>query len=127
MITLFHQPRLQPSIRALGLLKRISAEASATATEDQASDHAQESKVERAEFELDVQEEPPTSDQLRSILEYLGAGRAKDVVDGSRDVTDAVKRLAEDRGRFKAPVVCYQAELRYRRLCEPVRGQIEPR
>lgn len=87
------------------MLKRLSAEAAETATEDQASDHSSHNKVQRAEFDLDVQEEPPTSDQLRSILEYLGTNRAKDVVDGSRDVSDAIKRLTEDRKRFRAPVV----------------------
>jgi Protein of unknown function (DUF1687) len=97
-------------VKALSLLKRLSAQASETATEDQASNHEAHNKIQRAEFELDIQEEPPTTDQLRSILEYLGANRAKDIVDGSRDVTDAVKRLTEDRKRFRAPVVSSKLE-----------------
>jgi hypothetical protein len=102
---LFHQPKLQPSVRALALLKQISAEASETATEDQASDHSHQNKIQRAEFELDIQEEPPTGDQLRSILEYAGINKAKEIVEGSHDVNDAVKRLQEDHKRFRAPVV----------------------
>lgn len=105
MITLFHKPSSQASIRALAKLKQISASASETATEDQASDHTHQNKVQRSEFELNVTEDPPTSDQLRSILEYVGSDRAKDLVEGSRDTLDAIKRLKEDGKKFKAPVV----------------------
>ncbi len=105
MITLFHQPKLGASQRALNLLKQLSAQASETATEDQASNHDAQNKLQRSEFELNVTEDAPTSDQLRTILEYLGAGRAKDIVEGSSSTSDAVMKLQEDRKRFKAPVV----------------------
>ena len=61
--------------------------------------------MQRTEFELDITEDAPTSDQLRSILEYVGARKAKDIVDGARDEADAIRKLSEDKGRFKAPVV----------------------
>ncbi|MCJ1445195.1 MAG: hypothetical protein MMC23_005700 [Stictis urceolatum] len=105
VITLFHSPKAQPSIRALALLKQISAQASETATEDQASDHTHQNKTQRSEFELNVTEDIPTSDQLRTIFDYVGANKAKELVEGSHDVSDAIKRLQEDRKRFKAPVV----------------------
>lgn len=109
VITLFHQPKLQPSVRALTLLKQAAAAASETATEDQAADHSHQNKFQRANFELDVTEGVPTNDQLRTILEYVGVGRAKDLVEGSKDITEAVKRLGEDQRRFKAPVVSFRS------------------
>lgn len=104
-ITLFHRPSLSSSTRVLTLLKQASAQASATATEDQASDNTNQNKIQRSEFELNITEEPPTSDQLRSILEYVGGSRAREIVAGARNETDAIKTLAQDPSRFRAPVV----------------------
>lgn len=104
-ITLFHRPSLSSSTRVLTLLKQASAQASETATEDQASDHTHQTKIQRSEFELNITEEPPTSDQLRSILEYVGGSRAKDIVEGARNEADAIKTLAQDPSKFRAPVV----------------------
>ena len=105
VITLFHKPSAAASIRAHTLLKQVSAHASEHSTEDQASDHSHQNKLERTEFELDVTEDPPTSDQLRSILEYVGAKRAGDVVKGAKDEADAMKKLRENGENFKRPVV----------------------
>jgi len=52
VITLFHAPSNQASIRAHTLLKQAAATSQATATEDQASDHTKQSKMSRTEFEL---------------------------------------------------------------------------
>lgn len=93
------------SSRVLTLLKQASAEASETATADQALHHSHQTKDQRPEFELDVTEEPPTSDQFRSILDYVGAHRAKDLVEGATDASDAIRRLSEHGGAFKRPVV----------------------
>lgn len=111
VVTLFHRPQLKASMRALAVLKQVSAEASETATEDQASDHSHQNQMQRSEFELDVTEDPPTSDQLRSILEYVGERRAKDIVSGSKSMTDAMRLLKEDSSRFKPPVVREQTPL----------------
>ena len=92
-------------MRAHTLLKQISAQASDTATIDQATDHAAQNKIQRSEFQLDVTEETPTGDQLRSILEYVGPKKAREVVEGARDEADALKRLKEDPNKFRAPVV----------------------
>ena len=61
--------------------------------------------MQRTEFELNVTEDPPTSDQLRSILEYVGGRKAKELVEGSKDERDAMRRLAQDGSKFMAPVV----------------------
>ncbi|KAI4249953.1 MAG: hypothetical protein LQ352_005471 [Teloschistes flavicans] len=107
VITLFHKASSPASIRAHTLLKQISAHASETATEDQAADHTAQNKLQRTEFELNVTEDPPTSDQLRTILEYLGSGggRAGQIVEGATDESDALKKLKEDPSRFKQPVI----------------------
>lgn len=107
VITLFHKASSPASVRAQTLLKQVSAHASETATEDQATDHAPQNKVQRTEFELNVTEDPPTSDQLRTILEYVGsgAGRAGQIVEGAADEADALRKLKEDPNKFRRPVV----------------------
>jgi len=105
VITLFHKPSLPASTRVLNILKQVSAHASEGATEDQASNHSHQNKIQRSEFELNITEEPPTSDQLRTILEYVGARRIKDIVDGARDEVDAMRLLKEDGKRFRRPVI----------------------
>ncbi|EEH33438.2 hypothetical protein PAAG_04488 [Paracoccidioides lutzii Pb01] len=117
VITLFHKPSLPASSRVLALLKQANAAAAANATIDQASET---SPSQRSEFELDVTEEPPTPDQLKNILDYVGAdvggdvGRARggaamakpgDLVQGAQDRLDALRRLKEDGGRFVRPVI----------------------
>lgn len=52
MITLFHQPSNPASVRVYTLLKQAAATSQAHATEDQASDHTKQAKLERTEFEL---------------------------------------------------------------------------
>jgi len=55
---------------------------------------------------LDVTEEPPTSDQFRTILEYLGGGkRVGELVEGAKDEAEAMKRLKENAKAFRRPVV----------------------
>jgi hypothetical protein len=86
------------------LLKQAKAQSTATATEDQASSHQAQDKAERTEFELDVTEAPPTSDQLKNILEYLGGSAAK-VIPGAADESDALRRLKADGETFQRPLV----------------------
>ena len=93
------------SLRVLTLLKQVSAHASETATEDQATDHTHQNKLQRTEFELNITEDPPTEDQLRTILEYMGARHAGRLIEGAADMGDAIKRLREDPKRFRPPVV----------------------
>jgi hypothetical protein len=51
-----------------------------------------------------VTEAPPTSDQLKNILEYLGGSPGK-VVQGASDETDAMRRLKADGNTFIRPLV----------------------
>ena len=105
VITLFHKPSVPASVRVQTLLKQISAQASETATEDQVGDHSAQDKLQRAPFELNVSEDPPTKDQMRTILEYVGGKKASQLIDGARDEADALKKLGEDSGKFQRPVV----------------------
>ncbi|KAK2790406.1 hypothetical protein FQN51_002493 [Onygenales sp. PD_10] len=121
VITLFHSPTLPASTRVLNLLKTANANASAAAasTLDQASPTP---PPRRNQFELNVTEDPPTPDQLKSILDYVGAdvggqvAREKggaalvkpgDLVRGARDRLDALRRLkaGSGGGEFIRPVV----------------------
>jgi len=105
VVTLFHKPSLAASMRAVALLKQVSATASETATEDQASDHSHQNEVQRSEFELNIEENPPTDDQLRTILEYAGSAQAKDIVQGASGLSDALRIVKEDKQKFKYPLV----------------------
>ena len=93
------------SLRVLTLLKQVSAQASETATEDQAADHSHQNKLQRTEFELNITEDPPTGDQMRTILEYMGARHAGRLVEGATDSGDAIKKLGENPKTFRPPVV----------------------
>ncbi|KAL9100468.1 MAG: hypothetical protein Q9163_004158 [Psora crenata] len=104
VITQFHRASVPSSIRVNTLLKQLSADASETATQDHATSNKDQNKVHRTEFELNITEDAPTSDQLRTILEYVGARKASQLVDGARDEADALKKLKEDPGKFKPPV-----------------------
>lgn len=55
-------------------------------------------------------EEPPTGDQLKTIIEYAGDRKASQMVDGARDALDAMHKLSQDKNKFKAPVVSTDME-----------------
>ena len=50
-------------------------------------------------------EDPPTGDQLRSILEYVGPRRAGDLIKGARGEAEAMRKLQENGESFVRPVV----------------------
>jgi arsenate reductase-like glutaredoxin family protein len=92
----------------LTILKQANAQAVSHATEDQASSHTPQDKAERTEFELDVTEAPPTSDQLKNIIEYLGgpmSGAAGKVIRGANDESDAMRKLKDNAEAFQRPLV----------------------
>jgi arsenate reductase-like glutaredoxin family protein len=106
VITLFHNPSKQASVRAQTILKQASAQASQHATEDQASDHSgQHQSAARDPFELEVTESAPTADQLKSIFEYVGNGKAAALVSGAASESDALRMVKENGGAFIRPVV----------------------
>src|ERR1700712_6105261 len=106
VITLFHKASAPASVRVQTLLKQASANASEHATEDQASDHSEQSHPHRAEFELEVTEEAPTEDQLKSILEYIGIQKAGSVIRGAKDEADAMRKLKQSGDNVERPIVC---------------------
>ncbi|USP81160.1 hypothetical protein yc1106_08434 [Curvularia clavata] len=106
VVTLFHAPSNQASTRVLTLLKQANAQSVASATQDQASSHQAQNKAERTEFELDVTEAPPTTDQLKNILDYLGGpSAAGKVISGAESENDAMRRLKADAATFQRPLV----------------------
>jgi arsenate reductase-like glutaredoxin family protein len=106
VITLFHKSSLATSVRIANLLKQASAHAAETATEDQASDHSYQTQhTTREPFELEITENAPTPDQLRSILEYVGPGTASQLVKGASSQSDALKKLKDNPDNFVRPVV----------------------
>ncbi|KAJ9191254.1 hypothetical protein DTO164E3_8935 [Paecilomyces variotii] len=108
VVTLFHKPSVPASQRTLNLLKVAHATATETTTIDQASDNTAQALRERGEFELEVTEEPPTPDQLRSILDYAARADPKqsisDIVRGAKDAEDALKKVKENGDNFVRPV-----------------------
>lgn len=104
-------------MRVNTLLKQASANASEHATEDQASDHTAQTHPKRQEFELEVSEDPPTPDQLKSILEYVGGPKISTIIKGARDEADAMKKLKENSENFQRPVVCSAVVRKHRTNC----------
>ncbi|KAI0848433.1 DUF1687-domain-containing protein [Daldinia vernicosa] len=98
IVTLFHKASSPASTRVATLLKNISAKATETATEDQA-------KPSRPVFELNITEDPPTTDQLKTILEYVGKNKIGSVVQGASTENEALKKFRENQENFKRPVV----------------------
>lgn len=52
----------------------------------------------------DVQEGAPTTDQLTSILEYLGPSKAGSVVQDATGTTDALRKFKQNESLFQRPV-----------------------
>ncbi|KAI1815413.1 DUF1687-domain-containing protein [Poronia punctata] len=105
IITLFHKAGLPASMRAATVLRQASANATEAATEDQASDHSAQTNPKRAEFELDINEHPPTPDQLKTILEYAGKNKIGSIVEGSQTLNEALKKYKETPESFRYPVI----------------------
>jgi len=88
------------------LLKKVSINASETAaTEDQSSDANSQSRAERQVFELNVTEEPPTADQLKTILEYAGRSRISSIVKGAGTETEAMRKFTQSQDNLQRPLV----------------------
>ena len=104
-VTLFHAPQNPASTRVYTLLKQANATAKSHATEDQASSHQNHNEAQQHEFELDVTEKPPTSDQMKNILDYVGESNASSVIEGARDTNEALRKLRMDPLSLKRPLV----------------------
>lgn len=104
-ITLFHKASSPASTRILNFLKQTSAAASETATIDQASDHSAQNKIQRSDFDLEIVEEAPTKDQLKTIMDYVGGANYGKFVKGATSESDAIKKFEESGDAFQRPVV----------------------
>ncbi|KAJ2985880.1 hypothetical protein NUW58_g5299 [Xylaria curta] len=99
IVTLFHKAGSPASVRAATVLKQASANAAEDAAEDQTN-------PQRPEFELNITEEPPTTDQLKTILDYVGQSKISTIVQGAKTENEALKKFKESADNFKRPVVC---------------------
>lgn len=52
-------------------------------------------------------EEPPTEDQLKNILEYVGVGKIGSIVKGAKDEAGALKSFKGSGEAFQRPVVSW--------------------
>ncbi|KAF4964648.1 hypothetical protein FSARC_7444 [Fusarium sarcochroum] len=105
IVTVFHKASSPASVRVANLLKQVSANAASGATLDQASDHSAQTTPIRDQFELDITEEPPTDDQVKTILEYVGTSGISNVVKGANTEKDALRKFKESKENFIRPVV----------------------
>ncbi|KFA77583.1 hypothetical protein S40288_05726 [Stachybotrys chartarum IBT 40288] len=105
IITLFHKANSPASTRVANLLKQASANALAGATIDQASDHSAQNKISREPFELNITEDHPTSDQVQTILGYVGQSGIPGIISGAGDEKDALKKFNENPNSFIRPMV----------------------
>lgn len=105
IVTLFHKASSPASLRAATILKQASANATAAATEDQASDHSAQTMPRRIDFELNITEEPPTADQLKTILEYVDKTKIGSIIQGAKSENEALKKFKADAESFKRPVI----------------------
>lgn len=69
---------------------------------DQASDYT---LPKRDPFELNITEEPPTAEQVQTILEYVGKDNISQIIKGAHDQKDALRKFKESKENFVRPVV----------------------
>ncbi|KAK8216079.1 thioredoxin-like protein [Phyllosticta capitalensis] len=105
VITVFHEPSSSASTRVLTFLKQAQANSKSTATIDQATDSAAQHDLAHQEFDLDIQEAPPTTDQVRTILEYIGQERAGEIIQGANSEEEAVRKFKLNAGSISRPLV----------------------
>jgi len=99
IITLFHKANSPVSTRVAALLKQTSASVSEAASSDQSSKT-------RDEFDLNVTEDPPTTGQLETILDYAGNLAIPTIIKGAESKEEALKRFKLNSESFQRPVVC---------------------
>lgn len=86
-------------MRVANLLKQASAKATAGASNS-------DSSPSREQFELNITEDPPTADQVQTILGYVGTSGIPSIIKGAQNEKDALKKFKESKENFQRPVVC---------------------
>ncbi|KAI2465432.1 DUF1687-domain-containing protein [Annulohypoxylon bovei var. microspora] len=106
IITLFHKSQSPASTQIAKLLKEISASgtAAANATDTPTNDQTQPKRLNRV-FELDITETPPTTDQLQTILDYVGQDQISKVIKGATTKKEAIEKYTQNAASFVTPVV----------------------
>lgn len=84
-------------MRVSNLLKQASTSAQTNAVND--------ASARRDPFELNITEDAPTSDQVETILQYVGQNGASQVVKGARDDKDALRKFKENKENLLRPLV----------------------
>ncbi|KAF5233102.1 hypothetical protein FANTH_12698 [Fusarium anthophilum] len=105
IVTVFHKASSPASVRVANLLKQVSANSTSGATLDQASDHSAQTAPIRDQFELNITEDPPTDDQVKTILEYVGSNGIPNVIKGANNEKEALRKFKESKENFVRPVV----------------------
>lgn len=95
IVTLFHKASSPASVRVAGVLQKASARATAGTQTTSA----------REQFDLNITEDPPTEDQVKTILGYVGPSGIASVIKGAKDEKDALRKFKESNGNFIQPVV----------------------
>ncbi|KAI0436512.1 DUF1687-domain-containing protein [Xylaria telfairii] len=98
VVTLFRKAGSPASARAAAVLKQASTNAAEAATEEQTKTH-------RPPFELNITEDLPTRDQLKTILGYVGKSKISSIVQGATSENDALKKFKQSPDSFKQPVI----------------------
>ncbi|KAL5604822.1 hypothetical protein BROUX41_001840 [Berkeleyomyces rouxiae] len=93
IITLFSKAGSPASVRIAQSLKQ-AAVASANSTSGA-----------RDLFEVNVTEQAPTEDQLKTILSYAGASRISSIISGASSESEALKKYKLAPESFQRPVV----------------------
>lgn len=101
IVTLFHRASSPASVRLAAALKQ----ASAAATEAGVAADGADQGGRRPEFKLEITEQPPTPDQLQTILEYAGSQHIPSIVKGATTQDEALRRFRESVENFQRPVV----------------------
>lgn len=95
-ITLFHKASNPASIRIATLLKQAAG--SGAAVSDKAP-------AKKSDFELNITEEAPTTEQLRTILDYVGKTGVSSIILNAHNETEALKKFKESTDNLNRPLV----------------------
>ncbi|RKF62702.1 putative duf1687 domain containing protein [Erysiphe neolycopersici] len=106
VITLFHKTNSSASRNVYNILKKASENASAASSGVSSSSDSSSFKK-RDPFELEITEELPTRDQLRSILEYVreGPGIESVIINGAKNEDDAWKKMIANSDNLHRPLI----------------------
>ncbi|KAK1781027.1 hypothetical protein QBC45DRAFT_406455 [Copromyces sp. CBS 386.78] len=95
-ITLFHKASNPASIRIATLLKQAAGSGAAV---------AQNAPADKFDFELNITEEAPTTEQLKTILDYVGKAGISSIISDAQDETEALKKFKDNTDNLKRPIV----------------------